>query len=142
GPATPELILEDALAVYDYAIALDSSAGKKRILYGFSLGGMVAAQVAGQRAVDGLVLEATAPNVDAWAWSQIPWYAKPIVRARIEPALASVDTLVALRSFGGEVLVMTSPADKQAPASLSVSMDREFRRMGLHTMLVQFPGAA
>jgi len=142
GPATAAIILEDALAVYDYAMAMESSAGKKRVLYGFSLGGMVAAQVAGQRAVDGLVLEATAPSVEVWARSQIPWYAKPLVRPRIEAGLASIDTIVALRSFRGEVLVMTSPADEQAPAALSVAMDREFQRVGLHTVLVQFPGAA
>jgi pimeloyl-ACP methyl ester carboxylesterase len=142
GPATPTAILEDALAVYDYATAMESSAGKKRVVYGFSLGGMVAAQVAGRRAVGGLVLEATAPNVETWARSQIPWFAKPIVRPRIEADLASIDTFAALRSFGGEVLVMTSPADEQAPASLSVDMDREFRRMGLRTTLVQFPSAA
>lgn len=142
GPATPDLVLGDALAVYDYVMAMESSAGRKRVVYGFSLGGMVAAQLAGQRAVDGLVLEATAPDVEAWVQSQIPWYAKPIVRARIDPSLASINTFAALRSFGGEVLVMSSPTDERAPESLSVGMDREFRRMGLHTTFVQFADAA
>ena len=138
GAPTAAVILENALAVYDYTVALETSAGKKRVLYGFSLGGMVAAQIAGRRPVDGLVLEATAPSAEAWARSQIPWYAKPLVKPRIEPGLASIDSLVSLRHFGGEVLLLTSPSDHRVPAALSVSMYRELRREGVHTALVQF----
>ena len=142
GAPTAAVILENALAVYDYAVALEASAGKKRVLYGFSLGGMVAAQIAGSRPVDGLILEATAPSAAAWARSQIPWYAKPLVRPHIEPALASIDALVSLRHFGGQVLLLVSPSDRQAPAVLSVRMHRELRRAGVRSELVQFPGAA
>lgn len=138
GAPTATVILENALAVYDYAVALQSSAGKKRVLYGFSLGGMVAAQIAGRRPVDGLILEATAPSAEAWARSQIPWYAKPLVKPRIEPGLASIDTIVSLRHFGGEVLLLTSPSDRRVPAALSVKMYRELRRLGVDTTLVKF----
>jgi uncharacterized protein len=140
GAPTAAVILENALAVYDYAVALETSAGKKRVLYGFSLGGMVAAQIAGRRAVDGLVLEATAPSADAWARSQIPWYAKPLVTPHIEPGLASIDAIVSLRHFGGEVLLLTSPSDQRVPAALSLRMYRELRGLGVHTALVQFAG--
>ena len=141
GTPTAAVIVENALAVYDYTVALETSAGKKRVLYGFSLGGMVAAQVARDRGVDGLILEATAPSVEAWARSQIPWYAKPLVNPRIEPALASVDTLVALRHFGGDVLILSSRSDRQAPATLSARIDRELRRSGVRSQLVHFPQA-
>ncbi len=142
GAPTATVILENALAVYDYAVALETSAGKKRVLYGFSLGGMVAAQIAGRRTVDGLVLEATAPSAEAWARSQIPWYAKPLVTPHIEPALASIDALVALRHFGGDVLLLTSPSDRRVPAALSLHMYRQLHRMGVRAALVQFEGAA
>ncbi|MEJ1966615.1 MAG: alpha/beta fold hydrolase [Gammaproteobacteria bacterium] len=141
GALSPSVIVENALAVYDYAVALETSAGKKRVLYGFSLGGMVAAQIAQQRAPDGIVLEATAPSVEAWARSQIPWYAKSLVTPRIEPALASVDTLVSLRHFEGEVLVLAGRSDRQAPPPLSVRIDRELRRSGVRSQLLQFPRA-
>src|SRR5262245_6367301 len=142
GTPTAAVILENALAVYDYAVALETSAGKKRVLYGFSLGGMVAAQIAGRRAVDGLVLEATAPSAEAWARSQIPWYAKPLVKPHIEPGLASIDSIVSLRRYGGEVLLLTSPSDRRVPAFLSVRMYRELRRLGVGTTLVQLSGTA
>lgn len=140
GTPTAAVILENALAVYDYAVALETAAGKKRVLYGFSLGGMVAAQIAGRRPVDGLILEATAPSAEAWARSQIPWYAKPLVTPRIEPGLASIDSIVSLRHFEGEVLLLTSPSDRRVPAALSLRMYRELRRLGVQTALVQFAG--
>jgi pimeloyl-ACP methyl ester carboxylesterase len=142
GTPTAAVILENALAVYDYAVALETSAGKKRVVYGFSLGGMVAAEIAGRRPVDGLVLEATAPSAEAWARSQIPWYAKPLVKPHIEPGLASIDSVVSLRHFGGDVLLLTSPSDKRVPAALSVRMWRELRRAGVSASLVQFDTAA
>lgn len=140
GAPTAAVILENALAVYDYAVALQTSAGKKRVLYGFSLGGMVAAQIAGRRPVDGLVLESTAPSAEAWAKSRIPWYAKPLVTPHIEPGLASIDTIVSLRHFGGDVLLLTSPSDQRVPAALSVRMFRELRGLSVRTDLVQFAG--
>jgi pimeloyl-ACP methyl ester carboxylesterase len=112
------------------------------VLYGFSLGGMVAAQVARDRAVDGLVLEATAPNAESWARSQIPWYAKPLVTPRIETGLASVDALTALRHFQGEVLVLSSRGDRQAPPALSTQMHQRLLRAGVKAEQVQFTRAA
>lgn len=141
GALTAAVIVENALAVYDYAVALETSAGKKRVLYGFSLGGMVAAQIARDRSPDGIILEATAPSVEAWARSQIPWYAKPLVTPHIEPALASVNTLVSLQHFGGEVLVLAGRSDRRAPPLLSAQIDRELRRSGVRSQLLQFPGA-
>jgi uncharacterized protein len=138
GTPTAAVILENALAVYDYAVALETAAGKKRVVYGFSLGGMVAAQIAGRRPVDGLILEATAPSAEAWARSQIPWYAKPLVQPRIEPGLASIDSIVSLRHFDGDVLLLTSPSDRRVPAALSVRMYRELRRLGVQAAIVQF----
>ena len=142
GTPSAALILETALAVYDYAASLETSAGKKRVLYGFSLGGMVAAHVARDRPVEGLVLEATAPNAEKWAKSLIPWYARLLVTPRIEPELAAVDSLTALQRFEGEVLLLAGKADKQAPASLSAQMHRQLSRAGVRVEFVQFDRAA
>ncbi len=141
GTPTPVSILETALAVYDYASALETSAGKKRVLYGFSLGGLVAAHVAGLRGSEGLLLEATARNAERWAKKQIPWYAKPLVTPRIEASLAAVDVISVLRQYRGEVLVLGSGADKQAPASLSADIDHGLRQRGVTSRFVEFPNA-
>lgn len=141
GSPTPAAILDTALAVFDYASKLATSAGKKRVLYGFSLGGLVAAQVARDRQVDGLVLEATSRNAQSWARSQIPWFARPLVVARVESALAGIDSVQALARFGGHVLVLTGKADRQAPAKLSFQIDRQLREAGVNVRLVEFPNA-
>lgn len=142
GLPTAALILDTALAVYDYAAGLATSAGKKRVVYGFSLGGLVAAHVARDRHVDGLVLEATSASAAAWARTQIPWLVRPLVTPRIEPGLAAIDAVDALRSFRGKVLVLSSRADTQAPAALSTQIERELREAGVNVRLVQFPRAA
>ncbi|HVY81776.1 MAG TPA: alpha/beta fold hydrolase [Steroidobacteraceae bacterium] len=142
GSPTPASLIETALAVYDYVDALQTSAGKKRVLYGFSLGGLVAARVARERAADGLVLEATAANAMSWARSRIPWYLKPLVRPRVEPALADVDTPSALAKFRGLVLVLGSRADRHAPEALSREIFKKLVRQGVATSLVVFARAA
>jgi pimeloyl-ACP methyl ester carboxylesterase len=141
GAPTPALILETALAVYDYAAGLEAPARQKRVLYGFSLGGLVASQVAGVRPVDGLVLEATAQNADSWARSQIPWYLKPVVRPRIESDLASVDAVSALQHFSGRVLLLGGRADRKAPAALSVRLQQQLLQAGVHARSVLFDDA-
>jgi len=142
GNPTPAVILETALAVYDYAASLETSRGKKRVLYGFSLGGIVAAQVARDRPVEALILEATAGNVESWARSRVPWYARPLVRLNVEPQLAAVDSFAALRAFRGEVLILASRGDQQAPAHLSQRLHSELSRAGVSSELVLFAKAA
>jgi pimeloyl-ACP methyl ester carboxylesterase len=140
GVLTASDVLDTALAVYDYVGELDGAEGKKLIVYGFSMGGLVAAHIAGSRYVDGVVLEATAQNADSWARSRIPWYMKPLVSARIEPALASVDALTALRHFDGRVLLLGSRADRKAPAALASRLHRQLLQAGVRAERVLFDG--
>lgn len=142
GDPTPAAILETALAILDYASSLETSKGKKRVLYGFSLGGMVAAQVARDRTIDALVLEATAANVESWARSRVPWYARPLVTLDVEPQLAAIDSFAALREFRGDVLILASKADAQVPASLSQHLHNQLHRVGVRSELVLFKKAA
>lgn len=141
GAPTAAALLEVALAVYDYTDTLQTSAGKKRVLYGFSLGGLVAAHVARDRPADGLVLEATAPNAESWARSRIPWLMKPLVTPRIDPDLADIDAPSALARFRGQVLVLTSRADRHAPESLSTQIYKRLSQSGIRTQLVVFARA-
>jgi dienelactone hydrolase len=134
--------METALAVYDYTDSLQTSAGKKRVLYGFSLGGLLAAQVARERAADGLVLEATAANAASWARSRIPWHLKPIVRPRIDPELADIDAPSALAKFRGQVLVLGSEADRRAPESLSREIFKRLAHYGVRAQLIVFSRAS
>lgn len=133
GRPDPATLMDNARAAADFLAALPSTAGQRRVLYGFSLGGFVASHLAADRSFDGLVLEATAPDVGRWARSQIPWFAKPFVRVELDPALARIDNIAALRTFSGQVLILAGGRDRQAPPSLARSLERSLRASG-HTV--------
>jgi dipeptidyl aminopeptidase/acylaminoacyl peptidase len=59
----------------------------------------------------------------------------------VEPGLAGIDTVRALARFRGEVLVLASPADHQAPAKLSLDIERPLRAAGVKVQLVQLPNS-
>jgi pimeloyl-ACP methyl ester carboxylesterase len=141
GSPGASALLDTALAVYDYVGALETSAGKKQVVYGFSLGGLVAAQVARDRPVDGVVLEASAPDAERWARSQIPWIVRPFVVPRAEPGLASMDSVSALAQFRGPVLLLASKTDQQTPVALSSHMERKLRTEGVSVQLLQIKRA-
>jgi len=132
-------ILDTALEVYDYICSLESTQNKKRVHYGFSMGGLVAAQLAQERRADGVALEATPPSVRRWADSRIPLLLRPMTEVRIEPQLASIDAAAALKHFRGKVLLLVSPADEIVPARVSVEMERHLRGAGRDVTLVGFP---
>jgi len=139
GAPSTESILDTATAVYDYIFNLDTAAAKKRVLYGFSLGGMVAAHLAQDRRADGLVLEATPPTVAQWAKSRIPMALKPVVKVRIESQLAGINSVAALEQFPGKLLILASRADEIVPARLSFAMERRLKRARRDVRLVEFP---
>lgn len=132
-------ILDTAVAVYDHVFSLWTTTGKKRVLYGFSMGGMVVAQLSQDRHADGVVLEATTPSVRAWARSRIPWPVRPLVRVRVEPQLAGLDTAAALDLFRGKVLLLTSRSDEIVPAKLTFEIERRLLLTRRDVRLVELP---
>ncbi len=132
-------ILDTAVAVYDHIFSLATTTGKRRVLYGFSMGGMVVAQLSQDRHADGVVLEATTTSVKAWARSRIPWPMRPLVNVRVEPQLAGLDTAAALELFRGKVLLLTSHSDQIVPAKLSFAIERRLRVTRRHVRLVELP---
>ncbi len=141
GTADADSILDNARAAEEYVSKLPSTGGQKRVLYGFSLGGVVAAQLAGERPVDGLILEATAPDIARWAHSQVPWFAKPFVHIELDPALARIDNVKALAQFRGRVLILAGEKDSKAPPALARDMARRMKAQGVRTELRIVPSA-
>lgn len=113
GTPTIEAVKGDALAIYDF---VRERAGPRPLLvHGVSLGSFIAAHIAANRPVDGLVLEATAPDVRSWATRQIPWYAKPFVRLKIAPALLEASNEQVVRRYTGPLLLLTGAEDPVTP---------------------------
>lgn len=138
GAPSTESILQTAATVYDHIFSLPAAAGQKRVVYGFSLGGVVAAHLARDRRVDGLALESTPPDVSSWARSRVPLALKPVVRVRIEPQLTAIDSVAALRDYRGKALLLVSRADEMVPARLSFEMQRRLQLAHRDVTLVEF----
>jgi pimeloyl-ACP methyl ester carboxylesterase len=141
GAPNPDSILDNARAAAEYVARLATTAGQKQVVYGFSLGGVVAAQLAGERSFDGVVLEATSADVGSWARSQVPWFAKPLVRIELDPALARIDNARALAGFRGSILILAGEQDKRAPPALSRKLAQRLKHMGVRTELQEIARA-
>jgi len=142
GTPTPENLVNAGRAVHRFIAGLPGTAQQRLVVYGFSLGGLVAAQLARHVSTDGVVLEATAPDISTWVRTQVPWYAAPFVRVHLDDSLASVDGVRPLRSFAGRVLLLAGGSDQRAPASLSRDYYLRLRSAGVKASLVIVPGAA
>lgn len=113
GTPSIETVRSDALALYD--LVRERAGDRRLIVHGVSLGSFIAAHIAAHRPVDGLVLEATAPDVRSWGTRQIPWYAKPFVRLKIAPALLEISNAAAVRSYTGPLFLLTGAEDTVTP---------------------------
>jgi hypothetical protein len=148
GTPSIENVKSDALAIYDFA--RERAGSRPLIVHGVSLGSFIAAHIAAHRPVDGLVLEATAPDVRSWGTRQIPWYAKPFVRLKIAPALLEVSNTTAVQSYTGPLLLITGAEDTITPPSFAHALYAASRSDVKRVLIVQgaghgdalaFPGA-
>lgn len=140
GTPTTASVLDTIVAAYDHLFSLDSTKGKARVLYGFSLGGMVVAQLAQDRHADAVVLEATAATVGTWAHSRVPLLMRPFVRVRVERQISTLDSAAALDHFPGRILVITSRADEMVPAAESIRLVRRLLATRRDVRVYEFPG--
>lgn len=119
GRPSIDTFFHDSAAVFRFGRSRDAAQKLPTLAYGFSLGGLAAAYVAAHERCDGLVLEATGTDVKSWSKLLVPWYAKPFVRVRIDPALLPIDNALWVGKFSGPLLVLTGQDDEQAPPAMS-----------------------
>lgn len=139
GKPTHESLMESGRAVYDQMLR-DNPAYQRRVVYGLSLGGFVATDVAAARHPDRLVLEATAPDAMKWLNSFVPWFAKPFVDVKIEPKLAQYDNLARLHGFPGRMLLLVGTRDSQTKPVLMRRMYEDLRELGVDVAFKRIPG--
>lgn len=115
GVPTVANLEQDALKLFDHANTLFPG---QVFVHGHSLGSFVAAYVAQQRPVRGLVLEATANNVLDWAKANVPWYARAWVDIELTESLRGIDNTRTLAHFKQPSLVLAGSMDRVTPAQL------------------------
>ncbi len=115
GSPDVESMRKDALAIYDQTRAQVSG---KLIVHGQSLGSFIAAYLAQQRKLDGLVLETTGTTIQELGEAQIPWFATPFARVEVAPPLQVINNIQAINQFQAPALVLTGGNDQTTPAAL------------------------
>lgn len=122
--------------------ARQQAGGQPLVLWGQSLGGFICARLATQlRESRALILETTARNAESVAEVWTPWFAKPFVRVRVAPSLASYDTAADAAAYGGPVLVLGAGRDETLDVSLARALHVELQARGTPVTYVEFPQA-
>lgn len=118
GKATIANLADDSIEQYRFI--KDTLKAKSIIVHGYSLGSFIAAQLAKNQAVDALVLQGSATNVDDWIDKKTPWYTKPFLTIEIDDVFNTVDNeLVVSNFYSGPLLIIGGENDEQVPVELS-----------------------
>lgn len=125
GAPRVDALLSDALAVYDYCTAHELARGKEIFVYGRSIGTIPALQMADERALHGLVLEApfsTAGDVIR-AWRNNLGPLKYIIHLRPEASLAKRrQPIDFIGEYTGPLLIFHGARDDVIPQELGRAM--------------------
>ncbi|MBK8284056.1 MAG: alpha/beta hydrolase [Ahniella sp.] len=137
GKPTLATMLDTSVAVYDAAKARTKL---PMVVYGSSMGGFMAAHVAGARNPPRLLLEGTAPDTQQWVKSLVPWFAKPFVRAQLAESIAGVDNVEKLKPYGGPILMMVGSRDTQTRSKLMQTYATALRGQGKQVSFIEIDG--
>ncbi len=126
GSPSIQHLLDDALIIEDY-LRLDSlPRAQHLIVYGRSLGSIVALHLAEQRPIDGIVLEGTVTNLtDALPGIKhlLPWYVRWLVRLRIGEDLQKYEPPVeTIRKISAPLLMIHGETDVLFPVDRARKM--------------------
>lgn len=119
GTPTFALLKTDAADLYQFVRA---KVKNPVVVYGLSLGSVVAASVAETQPIDGLVLEGAPTNAEDQVHSLFPWYIRLFVHPRLTAELLAIDNVKALRSYNGPLLLLVGGKDELVPGSLQHSL--------------------
>lgn len=137
GKPTLATMLDTSVAVYDAAAARTKL---PMVVYGTSMGGFMAAHVAGARNPPRLLLEGTAPDTQQWVKSLVPWFAKPFVRAQLAESIAGIDNVAKLKAYTGPVLMMVGSRDTQTRSKLMQTYATSLRGQGKQVSFIEIKG--
>lgn len=124
-------LIEDAPRLYDFAVRRLQPA--RTVAIGFSIGTGVAASLAAQRPLDGLILVTPFDSLGRVAAGHFPWLpVRLLLRHEMEPArdLATVRASVALIAGGSDTLIPPVRTDGLRHALPNLAFDRTIAGAG------------
>jgi pimeloyl-ACP methyl ester carboxylesterase len=126
--------------VSDEARRLADAEGRRLIVWGHSLGGVVCAEAAKRARADVLVLETTTPSARDTLNNQVGLM-RPFVRVTLAPALQAIDVPASLDGFQGRIVVLEAGRDDTLPPALSRALARRLEERGHRVQRLVFPRA-
>lgn len=139
GEATPERF--QAMASDLVPLVREKAAGRRLVLWGHSLGGLVCSELAARLPeTAGIIIETSARNAREVAQAWTPWYAAPFVRIEIAPGFGDIDAATALKGLKGPVLVLGAEKDETLPVQLARSLADALEAEGDNITYVEFKG--
>ncbi|MCA9393719.1 MAG: alpha/beta hydrolase [Candidatus Omnitrophica bacterium] len=117
GRPTEEGLYLDGFAAYDYLLKRDDVDPDRIIVYGASLGGAVAVEVAAKRPVAGLIVEASFTSIPDVAKLHVPWVPRSWIGTRM-------DSLTKIRAIEAPKLILHSSDDEVIPYRMAESLFR------------------
>lgn len=119
----------------------EKAAGRKLVLWGHSLGGLVCSELVRELPeTAGVIIETSARNAAEVAKEWTPWYAAPFVRIEIADSLRGFDSANVLKGFKGPVLVLGGEKDETLPVGLARSLGKALKDEGVDATYVEFKG--
>lgn len=123
------------------ALIREKAAGRKIVLWGHSLGGLVCSEISKLLPeTAGIIIETSARNAAEVAREWTPWYAAPFVRIEIAEGLRGFDSANVLKGFKAPVLVLGAEKDETLPVSLARSLGKALKAEGVDAAYVEFKG--
>ncbi len=126
--------------VSDEARRQADAEGRRLIVWGHSLGGVVCAEAAKRIRADVLVLETTTPGARDTVNNQVGLM-RPFVRITLAPALQAIDIPASLDGFQGRIVVLEAGRDDTLPPALSRALARRLESRGHRVERLVFPRA-
>jgi pimeloyl-ACP methyl ester carboxylesterase len=124
GEPSAEALLGDASLIHDYAVERINP--RTRIAVGFSIGSGIAAHMASQRKLDGVVLVTPFDSLKAVAADQYPWLPVAALFAHeidAASALEAADVPVAIIAAGDDMLIGKARTDALRAAAKRLAFD-------------------
>ena len=140
SPGVPDIAALRALAPDMAAWIDDRAADRNLVLWGYSLGGAVCAEIATHSdAVDLLVLEASIDKGDRAVRALVRERTGLPLPVRIDPAIGAIDVGAMLADFSAPMLLLVSGDDKVVPARQQLDLAAA---LGAGPMAVDVPPRA
>lgn len=142
NPGTPTVagLKADGLAAYNFLVQKKGIRPEQLVIHGHSLGSFVASTIARQQSSAGMVLECPITDAKDWTGRLIPWFLKPFIRFKIDPALLENSNTENVKHIRQPTLILAGGADKVTPPGMAEKVFQASVAAGKRLLIIENGG--